>query len=76
MKSFAFKSQLTGNTLTVPEHLMPDLNELKPKAVRVIMLVEDFGEFDDTAFKEFASHFFRKYSSNIEQIKKMIDNSK
>jgi hypothetical protein len=75
MKSFAFKSKIEDNAIVVPEHLAKDLKDMNTGEVRVILLVEDIAEFDDAAFKEFAAQFFRKYASNLEQIKKMIDNS-
>jgi hypothetical protein len=76
MKSFAFKSKIENNVIVVPKHLESDLKHLNTGEVRVILLVEEMAEFDDAAFKEFASQFFKKYESNLDQIKKMIDNSK
>jgi hypothetical protein len=75
MKSIAFKSKIENHKIPVPENLLVEIKDHNPREVRVIVLMEEVEEFDDNAFKEFASMFFRKYASNLEKIKKMIDNS-
>lgn len=76
MKSIAFKSKIENNKLAIPEKLFADMKDVNTKEVRVILLMEELEEFDDAAFKEFAHQFFKKYASNLERIKNMIDNSK
>jgi hypothetical protein len=76
MKSLAFKSKIENNKIEVPENILPELKDVNTKEIRVILLVEEMAEFDDAAFKQFAAQFFKKYASNMEQIKKMIDNNK
>jgi hypothetical protein len=76
MKSIAFKSKIENNKIPVPENLFADLKDVNLKEVRVIVMMEEVEEFDDAAFNEFASHFFKKYASNLAKIKQMIDNSK
>lgn len=75
MKSLAFKSKIENNKIPVPETMFADLKDMNLKEVRVIVLMEELDEFDDDAFKEFARQFFKKYASNLDRIKKMIDNS-
>ncbi len=76
MKSIAFKSKVENNKIPIPENLFADLKDMNLKEVRVIVLMEELEEFDDEAFDKFASTFFKKYASNLEKIKHMIDNSK
>jgi len=76
MKSIAFKSKIENNRIPVPDKHFGDLKDMNLKDVRVIVLMEELEEFDDDAFKEFARLFFKKYASNLEKIKSMIDNSK
>lgn len=76
MKSIAFKSKIENNKIPIPENYFGDLKDKNLKEVRVIVLMEELEEFDDKAFKEFSRQFFKKYASNLESIKKMIDNSK
>lgn len=76
MKSIAFKSKIENNKISIPESMFADLKDVNVKEVRVILLMEELEEFDDLAFKEFAHQFFKKYASNLERIKNMIDNSK
>lgn len=76
MKSIAFKSKIENNKIPVPESMFADLKEMNLKEVRVIVLMEEQEEFDDVAFKEFSAQFFKKYASNLERIRGMIDNTK
>ncbi len=76
MKSIAFKSKIENNKIPVPDSMFADLKDMNLKDVRVIVLMEELEEFDDAAFKEFSSQFFKKYASNLEKIKSMIDNTK
>jgi len=46
------------------------------KDVRVILLMEEVDEFDETAFKEFAKIFFTKYAYNLDSFKKLIEKIK
>ncbi len=76
MKSLAFKSKIENNKITLPEKLFGEIKDMNHKDVRVILLMEEIEEFDDNAFNEFSKLFFQKYASNLEKIKKMIDNNK
>ncbi len=76
MKSIAFKSKIENNKIPVPEKHFADLKDMNLKDVRVIVMIEELEEFDDSAFNEFAQQFFKKYASNLERIKSMIDNNK
>ncbi len=76
MKSIAFKSQIENNKIPIPTKHFADLKDMNLKDVRVIVLIEELEEFDDSAFNEFAQQFFKKYASNLDRIKSMIDNSK
>ncbi len=76
MKSIAFKSTIENNKIPVPAKHFADLKDMNLKDVRVIVMIEEIEEFDDSAFNEFTKQFFKKYASNLERIKSMIDNSK
>jgi hypothetical protein len=76
MKSIAFKSKVELNKIPIPEKHFADLKDMNLKDVRVIVLMEELEEFDDSAFNEFTNQFFKKYAANLERIKSMIDNSK
>ena len=76
MKSLAFKSKIENNKIDLPENLFSEIKDLNHKEVRVILLMEEIDEFDENAFKEFSKLFFKKYASNLEKIKKMIENTK
>lgn len=76
MKSIAFKSKIENNKIPVPETMFADLKDMNLKEVRVIVMMEEQEEFDDHAFNKFAETFFKKYASNLEKIKQMIDNPK
>ncbi len=76
MKSIAFKSKIENNKIPVPEGNFADLKDMNLKEVRVIVLMEEVEEFDDEAFEEFTKQFFKKYSSNLDRIKQMLDNTK
>jgi hypothetical protein len=75
MKSIAFKSKIENNKIPIPEKLFGELKDVNLKQVRVIVMMEEIEEFDDEAFNHFASQFFKKYASNLEKIKNMIDNN-
>ena len=76
MKSLAFKSKIENNKIALPDNLFGEIKDMNHKDVRVILLMEEIEEFDDNAFNEFSKLFFQKYASNLEKIKKMIDNNK
>ncbi|MFW5757371.1 MAG: hypothetical protein ACOCYO_01695 [Bacteroidota bacterium] len=76
MKTYAFKSTIENNKIRIPETFFADMENINGKEVRVILLAEESSEFNEEAFKEFTKYFFQKYSSNIETIKNIVNNTK
>ena len=76
MKTLAFKSTVENNKLFIPDEMFAEMKDMNHKEVRVILMMEEAGEFDEEAFKEFARLFFTKYAKNIESFKKLIEQFK
>lgn len=76
MKTLAFKSRVENNKLTIPDEMFAQIKDMNNKDVRVILLMEETGEFNEEAFKEFAKIFFSRYATNLESFKKLIEQTK
>jgi hypothetical protein len=76
MKTLAFKSRVENNKLTIPDEMFAQIKDMNHKEVRVILLMEETGEFNEEAFKEFAKIFFTRYATNLESFKKLIEQTK
>ncbi len=76
MKTLAFKSKVENNKISIPDEMFAKIKDMNQKDVRVILLMEETGEFNEEAFKEFAKIFFTRYATNLESFKKLIEQSK
>ena len=76
MKTLAFKSKVENNKISIPDEMFAQVKDMNQKDVRVILLMEETGEFNEEAFKEFAKIFFTRYATNLESFKKLIEQSK
>jgi len=76
MKTLAFKSKVENNKISIPDEMFAQIKDMNQKDVRVILLMEETGEFNEAAFKEFAKIFFTRYATNLESFKKLIEQSK
>ncbi len=76
MKTLAFKSKVENNKISIPDEMFAQIKDMNQKDVRVILLMEETGEFNEEAFKEFAKIFFTRYATNLESFKKLIEQSK
>jgi len=76
MKTLAFKSKVENNKISIPDEMFAQVKDMNQKDVRVILLMEETGEFNEEAFKEFAKIFFTRYATNLESFKKLIEQTK
>ncbi len=76
MKTLAFKSKVENNKISIPDEMFADIKDMNQKDVRVILLMEETGEFNEEAFKEFAKIFFTRYATNLKSFKELIEKSK
>ncbi|MBW6477792.1 MAG: hypothetical protein K0B37_00060 [Bacteroidales bacterium] len=76
MKTIAFKSKVENNKLSIPDEMFAKIKDMNQKEVRVILLMEETGEFNEEAFKEFAKIFFTRYATNLKSFKELIEKSK
>ncbi len=58
MKAVEFETQLSDNTINIPENFRLELSLSKDKHVRVIVLIDDPEKNEETAFKNMASAQF------------------
>ncbi len=76
MKTLAFKSKVENNKISIPDEMFAQIKDMNNKDVRVILLMEETGEFDEDAFREFAKIFFSRYATNLKSFKELIEKSK
>ena len=58
MKAVEFETELSDNTIKIPENFRLELSLSKDKHVRVIVLIDDFEKNEETAFKNMVSAQF------------------
>jgi hypothetical protein len=58
MKAVEFETELSDNTINIPENFRLELSLSKDKHVRVIVLIDDHEKNEETAFKNMASAQF------------------
>jgi hypothetical protein len=60
MKAVEFESELSDNTIKIPENFQLELSLSKDKHVRVIVLIDEFETNEEAEFKNMASAQFLK----------------
>jgi hypothetical protein len=61
MKAVEFETELTDNTITIPENFQLELSLSKDKHVRVIVLIgDDIEKSEEAEFKKMLSNQFLK----------------
>ncbi|MDF2431913.1 MAG: hypothetical protein JWP44_1544 [Mucilaginibacter sp.] len=58
MKAVVFETELSDNTINIPENFRSELSLSKDKHVRVIVLIDDFEKNEEAAFKKMVSAQF------------------
>ena len=58
MKAVEFETELSDNTINIPENFRLELSLSKDKHVRVIVLIDDLEKNEEAAFKNMASTSF------------------
>lgn len=58
MKAVEFETELSDNTINIPEDFRLELSLSKDKHVRVIVLIDDFEKNEEAAFKNMVSAQF------------------
>jgi len=58
MKAVEFESELSDNTIKIPENFRLELAASKDKHVRVIVLIDEFDKDDEAEFKNMAGAQF------------------
>lgn len=58
MKAVEFETELSDNTIKIPENFRLELSLSKDKHVRVIVLIDDIENSEEAAFKSMASSQF------------------
>lgn len=60
MKAVEFETELTNNTIQIPENFQLELSLSKDKHVRVIVLIDELEQSDETEFKMLSRDQFLK----------------
>jgi hypothetical protein len=60
MKAVEFETELSDNTINIPENFRLELSLSKDKHVRVIVLIDDIEKDEEAAFKNMTSAQFLK----------------
>jgi hypothetical protein len=60
MKAVEFETELTNNTIQIPENFQMELSLSKDKHVRVIVLIDELEQSDETEFKMLSRDQFLK----------------
>jgi hypothetical protein len=60
MKAVEFETELTDNTIKIPENFQLELSLSKDKHVRVIVLIDDFKKNEELEFKNVLRDQFLK----------------
>jgi len=60
MKAVEFETELTGNTIKIPESFHLELSLTKDKHVRVIVLIDELEKNEEFEFKSIAANQFLK----------------
>ena len=60
MKAVEFESELSDNTIKIPEDFQLELSLSKDKPVRVIVLIDEFETNEEAEFKNMTSARFLK----------------
>ncbi len=60
MKAVEFETELTNNTIQIPENFQLELSLSKDKHVRVIVLIDDLDQNEETEFKMLSRDQFLK----------------
>lgn len=60
MKAVEFETELTNNTIQIPENFWLELSLSKDKHVRVIVLIDEFEQSDEAEFKMLSRDQFLK----------------
>ena len=58
MKAVEFETELSDNTIKIPENFRLELSLSKDRHVRVIVLIDDFEKNEEAAFKNMVSAQF------------------
>lgn len=65
MKAVEFETELTGDTIQIPENFQIELSLSKDKHVRVILLIDEIGKNEETEFKSMLKdQFLSGYDDN------------
>lgn len=72
MKAVEFETELTDNTIKIPENFQLELSLSKDKHVRVIVLIDDFEKDEELEFKNVLRDQFLKGYDEADSI---YDNS-
>jgi len=68
MKAVEFETELTNNTIQIPENFQLELSLSKDKHVRVIVLIDEFEKSEETEFKSILNNQFLKGYSETDEI--------
>jgi hypothetical protein len=68
MKAVEFETELSDNTIKIPENFQLELSLSKDKHVRVIVLIDDFEKDDEAEFKSVLKNQFLKGYSETDEI--------
>ena len=60
MKAVEFETEVTNNTIQIPENFRLELSLSKDKHVRVIVLIDELEQSDETEFKMLSRDQFLK----------------
>ena len=68
MKAVEFETELTNNTITIPENFQLELSLTKDKHVRVIVLIDDFEKSEEAEFKNMLNNQFLKGYDEMDSV--------
>ena len=68
MKAVEFETELTDNTIKIPKNFQTELSSSKDKHVRVIVLIDEVEEKEETELKKILSAQFLKGYNEADEI--------
>jgi hypothetical protein len=69
MKAIEFETKIKGQSISIPDKVISEIKSIENKKIRVIMLIDESGEYKDEAdFKTMAAEQFINGYADVDSI--------